>query len=273
MNTDKFEILNNVEFHSRELELVECGKETTSPDKHIGPYRRDIYLFHLCVEGRGVYCNGNSRREIGQGDMFLIRPDETVEYFPDPSNPWTYLWVGFSGTVASALLKNTYFADKYVMRKVSGGVYNYLYAIINEYNVSGRLSLKTLGFFYLLLSEIEKEAAEVVLKPTDRYVREAVKYIKYNLENDVSLEDIANSLKIAPNYLVNIFTEAMGVSPIRYLSECRLERALTLLKQNKNIDETYPLCGYKRRESFIKAFKRRYGYLPKAVRTNAEDGE
>lgn len=257
--------LNQSEIDSDELALTECGKEKNPPTKHIGPYTRDVFLLHCCVDGKGYYVCEGKEYKIARGDIFLIRPGEQIEYWTDHERPWTYLWAGFRGSRASRLIGQTAFSFGPVAR-FSHECAEYFYKLIDEYNEHGVLNITCLGYLYLILGSLRAEVAENDNSGSrDRYVREAVKFIMYNMENDISVQSIADSLQITPNYFINVFTSVMGVSPMQYLASCRLERAYAMLRDGVPVSEAMTANGYHSRDVFTKVFKRRYGVLPRHV--------
>jgi lipoprotein NlpI len=42
--------------------------------------------------------------ELGKNQLFLICPEVTTYYEADKDDPWTYLWIGFSGIKARTYL-------------------------------------------------------------------------------------------------------------------------------------------------------------------------
>ena len=47
--------------------------------------------------GRGGICGGRQSLPLKGWTGFLIEPNTVTFYHADPDNPWTYVWVGFSG--------------------------------------------------------------------------------------------------------------------------------------------------------------------------------
>ena len=65
------------------LALDNIGYSTDTTINRFGPGRRNLYLIHYVVEGKGVF-NG-SHLKAGQG--FLIRPGQLENYYPDSEHP------------------------------------------------------------------------------------------------------------------------------------------------------------------------------------------
>ena len=83
----------------------------------------------------------------------------------------------------------------------------------------------------------------------------AVNYIDENFEKDLRLCDIAQIACLSENYFSSIFKEFNGVSPWRYITMKRVEKAITLLKTSGlNKLEIAELCGFSSSSNFYKAF-------------------
>ena len=70
-----------------------AGHEACKPQHSFGPYVRDCYLVHFCLSGRGVLKNSAGTHEVGEGELFVIRPCEVTTYTADKTHPWEYIWI------------------------------------------------------------------------------------------------------------------------------------------------------------------------------------
>lgn len=117
-----------------------------------------------------------------------------------------------------------------------------------------------------LVHTIEKHGEPIeTFSPTKSFslATSAVKLIKENFSQDITLSSVANTLSVSPQYLSSIFKQSIGIGFCEYLSDIRLRYATTLLteKQN-NITEICEACGYKNISHFIRSFKKKYGTSP-----------
>ena len=77
-----------------------CGCSKTEPLHSFGPALKPHYLIHFILSGKGVFSTGENEYPLEAGYGFLITPEELAFYQADAEEPWTYLWVGFSGSSA-----------------------------------------------------------------------------------------------------------------------------------------------------------------------------
>lgn len=65
-------------------------------------------------------------------------------------------------------------------------------------------------------------------------LKEAIACINDNLEQNLSLAEIAAIAQISPHYFASLFKQSMGIAPHQYITKCRVERAKYLLADLKN---------------------------------------
>ena len=109
--------------------------------------------------------------------------------------------------------------------------------------------------------------------PESPFVKEISEYINQNLENISSLSDICKVLHYSKNYVIRIFNHEFGVSPIKYINEKRIERAMYLLEtSSSSIGAIASKCGFSDYPYFYKLFVQKNGLSPAAWRRQFRDG-
>src|SRR5699024_6540097 len=84
--------------------LCFCGYAKCEPLHSFGPAVRPNYLIHIITEGKGRYTVGEKQYDLREGQGFLIEPEVQTFYQADRESPWSYMWIGFSGTRAKEYL-------------------------------------------------------------------------------------------------------------------------------------------------------------------------
>ncbi|MBE9190961.1 helix-turn-helix transcriptional regulator [Gloeocapsopsis crepidinum LEGE 06123] len=98
-------------------------------------------------------------------------------------------------------------------------------------------------------------------------LRQIINYIHSNLEQELSLDELASIAQISKYYLIRLFKRAMGVTLHRYVTTCRIEKAKQLLAQrNLSIVEICHLVGFQSQSHFTDLFHRYIGVTPKVYR-------
>jgi AraC-like DNA-binding protein len=94
-------------------------------------------------------------------------------------------------------------------------------------------------------------------------IQESTAYITANLQRQLTISELANQLSMSPSHYAHSFREVTGVTPMRYLREQRLNKARSLLLNNKlRTAEVAQLVGFDSPEHFSRLFKRRYAESP-----------
>lgn len=95
------------------------------------------------------------------------------------------------------------------------------------------------------------------------YIKKAIAFIRDNYSNGINVSDVSEYVGLNRSYLFTLFQEHLGISPQKYLSNFRLERACELLQAtNYSIEDISYSCGYRDPLVFSKAFKKLYGVSP-----------
>lgn len=108
-------------------------------------------------------------------------------------------------------------------------------------------------------------------KPTETPCSKVLNYIKNNLEQEITLETLAQLVHLDKNYLVRLFKETYGQTPIRTLIDMRMERACDLITNtNMTISDIATACGYTSASYFTAEYKKRFGNTPLKQRSSKQ---
>lgn len=265
---------------SEELYLTLCGRERCAASQHVGPVAREGYHLHVIFSGRGYYQTPAGFLTLRAGQMFMIKPGETVVYYADAENPWSYCWLGFDGAGASHYAELCGFGEGVYMQecrvepeaflktaekmmqdmkpgissvlKRTAVMYEFLALAVESYAKSGHGSLYQPGYL------------------PDMYVDCAVDLIKKNYRH-ISIADLAKYVGINRSYLADIFKKKMKMSPQQYLLRYRLEKSCELLRTTElPIQEVAKRIGYDNPLAFTKMFKKIYEMSPSKYRMHVE---
>ena len=100
-----------------------------------------------------------------------------------------------------------------------------------------------------------------------KIAEKVIAYIEDNLENDIDLKVIAESIGYSKFHLNRIFTEETGCTIYKYLQARRLTvAAQKLVDTDKPIAQIAYEAGYNSQQAFSLAFKQVYLYPPKTYR-------
>lgn len=106
------------------------------------------------------------------------------------------------------------------------------------------------------------------LKAKDKDLIHEVKiYIEENPASTKSIVELAHMVGINQNKLKRGFKELFNNTVFGFITDVRMEKAKHLLLEKEMfVNEVADLVGYKHPQHFTAAFKRKYGFLPGALR-------
>lgn len=97
-------------------------------------------------------------------------------------------------------------------------------------------------------------------------VARAVTYMESHFTEDVSLDEIARSAHLSTAYFCEVFRNATGLTPMKYLNRLRLEHArYLLLRGGLPVQTVSAQCGFQDASYFTRAFKDFYQQTPRQV--------
>lgn len=104
---------------------------------------------------------------------------------------------------------------------------------------------------------------------SDFRVQRMKRFIEQHAYENITLGDIAACLELSPFTCIRQFKRATGLTPLRYLSRLRLERAQALLKTRRlTIAKVAREVGIRDRCYFTRWFSKEAGISPDAFRQN-----
>jgi len=100
-------------------------------------------------------------------------------------------------------------------------------------------------------------------KPAETACSKVLHYISENLEKPITLEQLADMVHLDKSYLVRLFRNTYGKTPIRMLIQLRLDHASDLVTgTDLPIGEIAAACGYPSASYFTAEYKKHFGTTP-----------
>jgi AraC-like DNA-binding protein len=106
----------------------------------------------------------------------------------------------------------------------------------------------------------------------DPQIGAALRSIHENVNSPWTVESLAAAAGMSRSAFALRFKEILGQTPLDYLTEWRMQKAMPLLRNgDKKLVEIARMVGYESDAAFSRAFKRVVGIAPRKYRQNGAD--
>ncbi len=245
-------------------------------------HTHNYYEFYFFLQGEIELNIGGRTFPMTAGDVVLIPPGiEHRTFNRNESVPYRrfVFWVSqeyyeqiqatnpdYSYIVTQAVHKQHYVYHNGM------GIFNALhskcYRLLEEIHTErfGKESMITLCINDLML-HLNRMAYEnlhpVKLRENKNLYINLIQYIEEHIEEDLSLDKLADEFFISKYHIAHIFKENLGMSIHQYITKKRLDMCRNALLSGTNISKTFHTYGFKDYSAFFRAFKKEYGLSPK----------
>lgn len=109
---------------------------------------------------------------------------------------------------------------------------------------------------------------QVITKEKPSLYQNILKYIETHINEDISLDSIANSFYVSKYHIAHTFKNQMGLSIHQYALKKRLSLCKAAIASGSNISTAFLECGFRDYSSFYRAFKKEFGISPKEFKSS-----
>lgn len=231
----------------------------------------DFYMIMLCVDGEGTYICNTTTYSIHTGDLIVCYPHVYTKYFSSSTNPWSLYWAHFitTNSFIQELLYSEEINYEHAVCHISD--YSVIVEIFNELLSSqasfcnqSQMNLNQCKFRTLLHLILYKYKNET---ETNTYITDFYNYVTLNLNKKITLDDLSSELNISKFYLSRLIKSQIGISPIQYIINQRMNQAkIMLTSTNLSINEIALYTGFDNSTFFSNTFKKHMGTSPSNFR-------
>lgn len=237
-----------------------------SPQK--GRILHEYQLLYIS-DGKGTLTTQSAgSMELKAGMMFLLFPGEWHTYQPDKQTGWKEYWIGFKGINVDNRVDHGFLNKEkplfYVGRNEE---------IVRLYRQAIETAHREEPYFQQMLAGITNYLLGLMYSLDRKYrmnkdneiiiqIDKARIYMRENLENNITAEQIADYLGMSYSLFRKQFKEYTGLSPSRYFQEIKLQRAKELLSNtNLTVKEIAYTLNFEP-DYFSALFKKKTGQNP-----------
>lgn len=219
--------------------------------------------------GAGEAILEGKKFRLAPGDLVVVNPGTLHEERSDAKAPLRLIFLAIRDFAVPGLPAGCLSQEKY--RVLSCGEYRYKMDIylrellqetssqIEFYQEISQGLVSALLVLVMRLIRINPED-EAALSQECQKIKE---YLDQNFTSPITLDSLSETVYISKHYLSHLFKEQTGVSPIKYLTSKRMEKACELLSETElPVSEVSKAVGYENPLYFSQVFKRIYGISP-----------
>ena len=236
-------------------------------------------------EGCMEYICGDVKFLVHEGDIIIVAPNILHAMYPHSGTVQRYNTVVFSPDMLGASDNDRSAAE--CIRPISDGFcaihvtpahtyYNELKitadnivscAIGNTARLDMLMKSELLRLFWLLenCGDIDCRARSEVNR--SEVIRPALEYIAENYSDNITIEQLAETVHLSKSYFMSRFRQSAGVSAVEYITQYRIRVACSVLTESsKTVSEISFECGFRNLSNFNRQFKRLMGCTPNEYR-------
>jgi len=219
-----------------------------------------LFEFHYFISGEGSFRDGGTVFTIEPGSLYLTLPGSTHQISAtEAKRPITYyaLLVDAEGeTEAMSLLEAL---GRHRGAFGIGASQRFFFADLLEKSASRRSELEKAAHHGLFAFLYALAAGQVASRGTsdNAHVEKALAIMQGAIERRLDLKSLCDRIQLSREHFVRVFTERMGMPPMRYYSRLKIEAARAMLSStNLRIQEIADKLGYENQFNFARAFRR-----------------
>jgi AraC-like DNA-binding protein len=226
----------------------------------------EVFSIELVLDGSMYFKQRECEYRVMAGEVFLVLPDQNMEFATGPENHCHRLACCFSGHALGCLLDSTGLIEQDIVRL---GNFVKLETLMRK--CIGELRDKSEGFRqrasvtgYEIMLEL---ANSIEHSDKSALLTRAVNLLEHHLSQKISLQKLASATGSNPASLHRAFHEKFGISPINYFIKLKMEAAKSLLLNTSlPIQTIAERTGYSNQLYFSAEFRKRIGLCPREFR-------
>ncbi|MEX2444579.1 MAG: AraC family transcriptional regulator [Alkalispirochaeta sp.] len=240
------------------------------------PFGFPVYQWIQTIRGRGVLEAPAVRGEAGENQGLLLYPDEEHTYYA-VEEPWYVHWISFSGHHIPSML-HYLDMDHTGVYGISDGtttasrIRKALSTLQSDYPLRG---IDGSAIIYQLLLDFLKHIqrpGEASRETDVKRLKPALDLIETEMHRPLSLDDLAGSVGVTPQYFCDLFRSITSRRPTEYINQRRVDRAKELLlrEPKTRVHDIGKRVGFESDSYFSTVFRKYEGISPRRYReTNA----
>ena len=276
-------LINDKDISNFNFELLYINKSKFENDWHSTAHFHPFMEIFFITNGKGEFQLDDKMVKVNQWDLIIINPNclHTEKSSLD-ENPLEYIVLGIDNFSLNFSEIKHIFDDKgnnqlYKILNFSNNssyILNHLNCLIQEIELKDYIyetACKSMLSLFIINVLRNDPSMLLMQKPKQNLNLECVKvknYIDTHYAHNITLDHLSDISYMNKYNLVHTFSKQIGISPIAYLINKRIDEAKSLLTTtNYSIRDIASIVGFGNSSYFSQIFKKETGVSPKAYKT------
>lgn len=257
-----------------DINISHYGFERLTPEKAFVSANDGYhsYRLHFIAKGSMFFHVGVQKTLLNKNTFFILRPNSDLGFSVNPKNLAEHYWCTFSGILAERIIGSLFSDEKFYCIVSPAMRTKILQCFTENFDYKAPSLRKNILYtknLYTIFQMIANENTSVHTLPTkvnpDNIITYSLAYINENFTDpDMSVATVADYIHISKGYYSNAFSKKMKIPFSQYITQKRIEHAITLIRSGKtNVSEIAYASGFNDPLYFSKVFKKLNNISPK----------
>lgn len=260
--------ISNVNSASIKLKSIESERVAVEEAQTI--HSEDNLILLYIHKGALNYKHDGHQGEIKKRDLVILNPHQSIEIEPIRKIEW--IQIKLTGILFTSSLEINSENQLFIISDTSQTLKQYLDLGLIEKEQRFRGSeiilkklLECVMVHILRNNELSIKDSSIQVKHNEIEIIQ--QYIRENFSKKLTLDDLSELVDINKYYLIRLFKQQTGLSPIDYLIHVRLAEAEKLLSHsNLTVSKISDMVGFHSPSHFSKTFKESNHCTPSTYR-------
>ncbi len=274
MQFDNFGFLRDSMGFPDVFRLMDMGIEKRETSNyHYDNRKRPLYkgyIFQYTLSGEGHYEYKGKSYRLPKGHGFLTKIPEISSYgvLEESGEPWVFMYIHFDGSGVEAFYKYYMESVGPVCQLAINSEPIQLFMELHTALCSGQNyepmegSDRLSRFLHQLLILVNRSS-----QIRSNYVSHGLKLLDKQVSESEGIDQVALQLGISHAHFTRLFKQEVGMTPIDYLRNKRIQKGIhLLLNTNDSVESIALQCGFTCGNYFSKVFHKKIGMNPNTYR-------
>ena len=226
------------------------------------------YIFQYTLSGKGIFRYKGVEYELTAGKAFFCNShDENMSYFYPPNETQTYeiLYCCLCGDLNLFESIAERYGRVFELSSDDKALKQFLDYRIKSHDIK-YIDMNLSECFMkssILLNSLIKSKEEIIEKNSTSFVDKVIIYIRENIEEKLSIAQLADIFEISASHLSREFKKQTGLNPQKFIDTIRMKHAAKLISSSLlSVKETAYRLHFDNPAHFVRSFKRVHGVTP-----------